>query len=194
LQGEYFVLAEEVLVLNADAPLWQAVRPLLDAALRLDQRDDTCSWHGWNKQQIAAFLQCLPEHCTLLVGVWEAAADEEQGNGAEHESLVTGFVCEVIDAEVHSLHTFEALDDADLPPIQELEPGFEHAQKLMRVVKKQLAPVAWALFTDKATWDEWLFAEGKDGEVIDKGELLASFARRGRCVLMGTQTAHHLWG
>jgi hypothetical protein len=180
----FFVLAEELSVLDADAPLWQSVRPLLDAALRLDQNDDTYSWHGWNRQQIAAFLKRLPDHCTLLVGVWEAPANEQPGAVLEHESLVTGFICEVSGAEVHTLRTFEALDDADLPSIQELEPGFEDAQRLMRAVKNQLAPVAWALFTDTSTWNEWLFAEGQNGEVIDKGELLASFARLGRCVLM----------
>jgi hypothetical protein len=85
-------------------------------------------------------------------------------------------------AEVCSLRTFEALDDVG--SMQELEPGFEDAQRLMRAVKNQLAPVAYALFTDTFTWNEWLFAEGKNGEIIDKGELLASFARLGRCVLM----------
>ena len=49
----------------------------------------------------------------------------------------------------------------------------------MRVVRLQVAPVEWALFIDKVTWDEWLFADGADGSVIDKGELLISFARRG---------------
>ncbi len=188
------MLAEELLVLDAGALLWQTVRPLLDAALRLEQKDNTYSWHGWNKQQINAFLQGLPQHCTLLVGVWETLVDEDEkpGTALEHESLVVGFVCEVVDGEVHSLRTFEALNDVSLPSVQELEPGFEHAQKLMRVVKNQVAPVAWALFTDKTTWDEWLFAEGEDGDVIDKGELLASLARRGRCVLMGTQTAHQI--
>ncbi len=186
----YFVLAEELSVLDADAPLWQPVRPLLDAALRLDQNDDTCAWHGWNRQQIAVFLKRLPDPCTLLVGVWEASAGEQSSTTPEQEALVTGFICEVSGGEVHTLRTFEALDDVG--SIQELEPGFEDAQKLLRAVKNQLAPVAWALFTDTATWNEWVFAEGKNGEVIDKGELLASFARQGRCVVMGTQTAHRL--
>ncbi len=180
------MLAEELSVRDADTPLWRTARPLLDAALRLEQNDETYSWYGWNKQQINAFLQRLPEHCTLLVGVWEMVADEDEKPGAtlERESLGIGFVCEVVEGEVRSIRTFEALNDMNLPSIQELEPGFEHVQELMRVVKNEIAPVAWALFTDKATWDEWLFAESGDGGVIDKGELLASFARQGRYVLM----------
>jgi hypothetical protein len=51
--------------------------------------------------------------------------------------------------------------------------------------------VAWALFIEKMAWDEWLFAGGDDGTVVNKGELLASFARQGCCVLMGSQTTHH---
>ncbi len=54
-----------------------------------------------------------------------------------------------------------------------------------------MSPVAWALFIEKPTWDEWLFADGNDGAVVNKGKLLATFARQGRCVLMGSQTAHH---
>ena len=185
------MLAEELAVLDADAPLWHTVRPLLDAALRLDQNDDTYTWHGWNRQSITAFLKSLPDHCTLLVGVWDVPADEVRDAAPGSETLVTGFVCEVKRAQVCSLCTFASLHDADLPALQELEPGFEDAQRLMRAVKKQFAPVAWALFTDTVTWNEWLFAEGQNGEAIDKGELLASFARQGRCVLIGTQTAHH---
>ena len=184
--GEFYLFAEELSVLDADMPLWHTARPLLDAALRLEQNNETYSWHGWNKQQINAFLQRLPEHCTLLVGVWETVveADGKPGAALERESLGIGFVCEIVEGEVHSIRTFEALDDMSLPSIQELEPGFEHAQELMRVTKNKIAPVACALFTDKVTWDEWLFAESGDGDVIDKGGLLASFARQGRCVLM----------
>jgi hypothetical protein len=183
----FFVLAEELSVLDADAPLWKAARSLLDIAFRLEQSDETYSWHGWNKQQIDLFLQHLPAHCTLLVGVWETLPDGEQ----DSEVLVLGFVCEVVGGEVCSLRTFEALNDASLPSVQELEPGFDHARELMRSVKTQIASVAWALFTDKATWDEWLFAAGNDGDFIDKGELLAELTRQGRCVLMGTQTIQH---
>jgi len=192
--GEFFVLAEELSVLDADAPLWNGARSLLDIAFRLEQNAETYSWHGWNKQQIDRFLQNLPVHCTLLVGVWEPITDREEISGAvisDREVLVLGFVGEVVRGEVCSLRTFEALNDASLPSVQALEPGFEHARELMRSVKTQIAAVAWALFTDKATWDEWLFASGDDGGFIDKGELLAELARQGRCVLMGTQTIQH---
>ena len=185
------MLAEELSVLDANAPLWNAARSLLDIAFRLEQSDETYAWHGWNKQQIDHFLQRLPSRCTLLVGVWETMLDGEEISSQGREALVLGFVCEVVEGEVCSLRTFEALSDARLPPIQELEPGFEHARELMRSVKTQIASVAWALFTDKATWDEWLFAEGNENIFIDKGELLAELARQGRCVLMGTQTIQH---
>jgi hypothetical protein len=109
----------------------------------------------------------------------------------EGEQLVLGVACEVVEGEVCSIRTFEALREAGLKPTEQLEPGIDDALEIMRVVKMQVAPVAWGLFTDKATWDEWLFASGEDGGSIDKGELLASFARRGRCVLLGSRTAHH---
>lgn len=182
------MLAEELSVLDADAPLWNAARSLLDIVFRLEQSDETYSWHGRNKQQIDLFLHHLPAHCTVLVGVWETMLDEEEQG---RDALVLGFVCEVVGGEICSLRTFEALNDASLPSVQELEPGFEHARELMRSVKTQIASVAWALFTDKATWDEWLFAEGNESGFIDKGELLAELTRQGRCVLMGTQTIQH---
>ena len=178
------MLAENLSVLDTNSPLWNAARSLLDSALRLEQSDETYSWHGWKKQRIDHFLQGLPAHCTLLVGVWETVPGGEQ----DRELLVLGFVCEVVEGEVCSCRTFEALNDTSLPSVQELEPGFEHARELMHSVKTQIASVAWALFTDKVTWDEWLLAPGDDGGFIDKGELLAELARQGRCVLMGTQT------
>ena len=181
------MLAEELLVLDADSELWPAVRPLLNAALRLEHNDDTYVWHGWSKQQIHQFLQHLPAHCTLIVGVWEMGSQEQAVMG--QESLVVGCVCEVVDSEVRTVRTFEALIDEELPSVKQLEPGFEHALEIMRVVRTHIAPVAWALFTDKPTWDEWLFADDDTGHAIDKGELLASFARQGRCVLLGSQTA-----
>jgi hypothetical protein len=186
-----FVLAEELSVLDADAPLWESARSLLDVAFRLEQNDETYAWHGWQKQQIDTFLQSLPPHSTLLVGVWETILEEDEPAFQSREALVLGFVCEVVAGEVCSLRTLESLNDASLPPLAELEPGFEHARALMRVVKTQIASVAWALFTDKATWDEWLFAEGSATGRTDKGELLAELARQGRCVLMGTQTIQH---
>jgi hypothetical protein len=105
-------------------------------------------------------------------------------------------VCEVVEREVCSIRTLEALEAlealvaAGLKPTQELEPGIDDTLEIMRVVRTTIAPVAWALFTDKATWDEWLFASGEDGGSLDKGEVLASLARQGRCVLMGSRAAH----
>ena len=152
------MLAEELQVVKADAPSWQAVRPMLSIALQLEH-DDTYVWHGWNKTQIVAFLNNqLPTHCTIVAGVWSVAGNEQ--------------------SEEHLVLT-----------IEHLEPGFEHALDIMRVVRKTIAPVAWALFTDKNTWDEWVYTG--DEHVVDKGELLASFAQQGRCVLMGSQTQQH---
>jgi hypothetical protein len=107
----------------------------------------------------------------------------------EREELMLGCICEVLHGEVCSLRTFESL--TGIPPVKELEPGFEHARELMKATREQVAPVAWALFTDTSTWNEWLFAEGPDNTIIDKGELLAEFARQSRCVLMGSRTQHY---
>jgi hypothetical protein len=191
------VLTENLLVFDGNSPSWHAVRPLLDAALRLEQHDETYSWHGWNKEQISVFLKHLPPRCSLVVGVWETVPDII-GIG-ERESLTLGSVCEIVEGEIQSVRTFESLTAAGLKPVEQLEPGIEDALEIMRVVRIQVAPVAWALFIDKVTWDEWLFAEGADGAVIDKGELLTSFARQGRCVLLGGEgeslihpSHHHL--
>jgi hypothetical protein len=177
------VLSEELLILDADSALWQPIRPLLDAALQLEQKDESYCWHGWRKQQIGAFLRQLPARCTLLIGVWETSMDDQR------EALALGCICEVSAGEVCSVRTFEAL--SDLPGVQALEPGFEHAFALMKATTAQVAPVAWALFTDRATWNEWLFTEEVNGKTMDKGELLATFATQGRCVLLGNQTRHH---
>jgi hypothetical protein len=182
------VLAEELTVLDARSPLWDAVRPVLHAALRLEQNDESYIWYGWQKQYIDTFLKSLPTKCSLLVGVWETIPTTE--NDPEHEQLVLGAVCEVIEGEVCAIRTFEDLERLGLKPVAQLEPGIEDALELMRVVRAHIAPVAWALFTDKTTWNEWLFATGEDGGVRDKGELLAVLARQGRCVLMGSSTAH----
>lgn len=177
------MLAEELIVMNADAPFWKPIQPLLKIALRLEQEGDAYSWHGWKKSALDAFLASLPTHCTVVAAVWETQEDE-----AEREELVLNCICEVMEGEVRSVCTLEALAPADLPPIRELEPGYEHALEIMRVVRAQIAPVAWAIFTDRATWDEWLYEEGED---VEKGELLAQFARHGRCVLLGSQVRHH---
>lgn len=176
------MLAEELHIIDADSPSWQAVRPLLTIAMRLEQ-DDAYIWHGWHKEQITTLLRQLPAHCTILAGVW--STDDVQ----QQEHIVYSCICEVVNGEVQSIRTFEALASEGLPSLQELEPGFEHALEIMRAVRQAIAPVAWALFTDKATWDEWVYTG--DERVEDKGEVLASFARQGRCVLMGNQTQHH---
>ncbi len=190
------MFTEELVVLDGNSTLWHAARPLLDAALRLELQDERYSWHGWSKEQISRFLRSLPAQCSVIVGVWEMVPGT---NGAsELERLALGFVCEVVAGEVCSICTFEALMAAGLKSIEQLEPGIEDALEIMRVVRMQVAPVAWALFTDKATWDEWLFATGEDGAVIGKGELLASFVRQGRGVLLGGGSqsymcpSHHL--
>ena len=183
------MLAEELLVVDADSPLWAAARPFLDVALRLEQNDDSYTWHGWHKQQVEQFLKNLPPECSLVIGVWEMVSGE--GAALEHEPLVLGVACEVVEGEVRSIRTFEALTGAGLKPSKQLEPGIDDALEIMRVVTTQVAPVAWALFTDKATWDEWLFAEERDGAVIDKSDVLASLACQGRCVILGNQVTHH---
>lgn len=182
------MLAGELLVVDGDAPLFRPLRPLLDVALRLDQYDDLFSWHGWDKQQIERFLEALPSICSLVVGVWETVC--EDGETAEHEKLALGCVCEVRDGMVTTVRTFESLADAGLKAVEQLEPGIDDALEIMRVVRT-LSPVAYALFMEKAAWDEWLFVCGDDGGVIDKGEALAAMARQGRCVLMGSQVATH---
>lgn len=193
---EYIVLAEEVLVCDADSALWAVVRPLLDAALRLEQNDETYSWHGWRKSQVNAFLQRLPSRCSVIAGMWETGGEAEAA--FVYEPLILGVVCEVMNGQVCSIRTFEALTAGGLKPVQQLEPGIDDALEIMRQVKMQVAPVAWALFTDRLTWNEWLLSEGDDasrngseGAGIDKGELLAVFAHQGRCVLLGSQAAHH---
>ncbi len=174
------MLAEELQIVNADAPSWQAVRQLLSIALLLE-RDDAYVWHGWNKAQIVALFSQLPPHCTIVAGVWSVAENEQP-----EERLVLSCVCEIVGGEVQTVRTFEALMGEDLPPVEHLEPGFEHALEILRVVRLAIAPVAWALFTDKNTWDEWMYTG--DEHVVDKGGLLTAFAQQGRCVLMGSQT------
>ncbi len=177
------MLAEELQVVDADTPSWQAVRPILSTALLLE-RDDTYVWHGWNKAQIVALLNSLPAHCTLIAGVWSVAENEQQ-----EERVVFSCVCEIVNGNVQTVRTFEALTGENLPNFEDLEPGFEHALEIMRVTRLTIAPVAWALFTDKNTWDEWVYTG--DGHVVDKGKLLTSLAQQGRCVLMGSQTQEH---
>ena len=184
---EFRVLAEELVILGGDSPSWRAARPLLDAVLRLEQDRENYAWHGWNREQISVFLKHLPASCSLVIGVWEIVTESTD----EGEHLTLGLVCEIVEAEVRSICTFEALTAVGLKSVEQLEPGIEDALEIMRVVRMQVAPVAWALFTDKVTWNEWLFAVGANGAVIDKGELLASFVRQGRCVLLGGRGEIH---
>jgi hypothetical protein len=181
------VFAEEFVVVDGDARLFQALRPLVDIALRLDQNDDGYCWHGWNRGQIDGFLASLPSTCSLVVGVWEGAREDGVGGILERERLVLGCVCEVSEGEVKSIRTFEALAEAGLRSVDQLEPGIDDALEIMRAARKIIAPAAYALFMVREAWDEWLLTPGDDGGLIDKGELLASIARQGRCVLMGSQ-------
>ncbi len=182
------MLAEELLIIDGDAPLFRPLRPLIDNALRLDHSDDTYSWHGWNRAQIERFLASLPPSCSLVIGVWETLPGD--GESEEREKLALGCVCEVRDGEVRTIRTFEALAEAGLKAVDQLEPGVEDALEIMRAART-IAPVAYALFIEKAAWDEWLFEVGEDGNVVDKGDALAAIARAGRCVLMGSQLAGH---
>jgi len=177
------VLAEELLVVDPDSPLWSAARSYLDIALRFEQNDDSYSWHGWHKQQIEQFLKSLPPRCSLVIGVWETLTEEAASS--EHEPLILGVTCEVIEGQVCSIRTFEALTSVGLKPATQLEPAIDDALEIMRFARAQVAPVAWALFTNKATWDEWLFTSAANGGIIDKGEILTVLARQGRCVLFG---------
>ena len=182
------MLAEELLIIDGDAPLFRPLRPLLDSALRLDSYDAAYNWHGWNKAQIERFLESLPPSCSLIAGVWETVPGDDKT--IEQEKLVLGCACEVCNGEVQTIRTFEALAEAGLKAVDQLEPGVEDALEIMRAART-IAPVAYALFIEKAAWDEWLYERAEDGGVVDKGEALAAIARAGGCVLMGSQVAGH---
>lgn len=182
------MLAEELLIIDGDAPLFRPLRSLVDSALRLESGDDAFSWHGWDRAQIERFLASLPQVCSLVVGVWETVPGD--GEAAEHEKLALGCVCEVRDGEVRTVRTFVALAEMGLKAVGQLEPGIGDALEIMRAART-IAPVAYALFIEKSAWDEWLFTSAGDGGVLDKGDALAALARAGRCVLMGSQVAGH---
>lgn len=185
------MLAEELVVIDGDSQLWSAARPLLDVALRLEQNDESYSWHGWRKEQMNTFLKDLPPLCSLVLGVWETVPGLENEGGQDREELRLGVVCEVVEGEVRSIRTFEALTAVGLKPIDALEPGIDDALEIMQAARTQVAPVVWALFLEKAAWDAWLFAEECDRAIIDKGDVLASLARQGSCVILGSRAAHH---
>jgi hypothetical protein len=182
------LLAEKFIVIDSDSSLWLSARPLLDIVLRFDQIDETYSWNGWSKQQIRDFLNCLPSRSSLVVGVWETLLAKE--GSPECENLVIDLICEIIDGEVCSVRTFDVLTVGGLKPSIQLEPGIDDAREIIRQTEKLVAPVAWALFTEKSTWDKWLFAGKDDGIGVDKGQQLATFIRQGRCVLLGNLTKH----
>jgi hypothetical protein len=195
---EHRVLAEELLVVDGDSALFRPVRPLLEAALRLEQQDESYCWRGWTKRQLASFLASLPAQCSLVAGVWGTIRGGEGGEGGEgdeeqpgRETLVLGMVCEVREGEVRSIRTFEALAEAGLKPAQQLEPGVEDGLEIMRAARELAGPVAFALFIEEEAWNEWVYASGENDGAIDKGEALASLARQGRCVLMGSQVPRH---
>lgn len=183
------MLADNLLVFDDNDPLWQAARPLLDAALLLERGDDTSTWHGWQKSTVQAFLSTLPSPCSLIVGVWDTLSTTD--TQPARDQLVQGIVCAVEQGTVRALYTLEALVAAGLKPINELEIGMEDALEIIHYARRQVAPVAWALFIEKVAWDEWLFASADDGGVLDKGALLNALAAKGRCVLMGSQAALH---
>lgn len=178
------MLAEELRVLNGEDTLWRTARPLLDAVLRMERADETFVWHGWQKSQINTFLASLPSPCSLVVGAWDTLADETQ---QVQDKLVLGIVCAVEQGEIRSLSTFTSLVSAGLKPIEELEIGMEDALEIMHYARRQVGPVAWALFLEKATWDEWILAEAHEGGAVDKGKLLDEFIEAGRCVVMGSR-------
>ena len=110
------MLAEELVVHDADSPLWQAAKPLLEIAWKLEQSDDTYSWHGWRKAHINAFLASLPRHCSFLVGGWRSEELSSIDSITQTtDALIIGLVCEIDAAEIHTVRTFASLTDARLP-------------------------------------------------------------------------------
>src|SRR5260370_17647619 len=89
----------------------------------------------------------------------------------EREELALGVVCEVVNGEVHSICTFQALTSAGLKP--ELELGFDDALELMRATRGLVAPVPWSLFMTKSALVEWIFACGHDRALLFKVERLS---------------------
>lgn len=181
------MIAETLQVIDAKSALGLALRPLIDAALRLENNDTGYVWHGWDKHSIEAFLQSLPAKCCLVVGVWESLPPVE-GEVFGEEHLALGCACGVLAGEIQVIYSFEALAGAGLKPVAQLEPGLPDALEIMRAAKKIIAPVAWALFTDRDTWNEWVY--GGDERQADKAEQLVALARQGRCVLLGSQAGH----
>lgn len=183
------MLAEEFKVIDSDSTLWLSSNSLLDIVRRFEEQNEAYSWNGWNNQQIRNFLQSLPARSSIVVGVWETIAEKD--GSAESEKLVIGLICEVIHGEVYSIRTFDALSSDGLKPSNQLEPGIDDARKIILYTEKLVAPVAWALFTEKTTWDELLFSSVDNGTVVDKAQQLAALIHQGRCVIMGNKTKYH---
>jgi hypothetical protein len=180
------VLADELVILDSDSALWLTARPLLDAALRLEQGDEDLTWHGWSKSQVQAFLSALPSPCSLVVGAWDTLAATRREPA--RDVLVLGLVCKVEQGELRTLGTFASLVAAGLKSVEKLGIGIEDALDVLHYARKAFAPVAWALFLEKSAWDEWLLtATDEDGQEIDKGVLLTRLMDAGRGVLMGSQ-------
>src|SRR5579871_5041891 len=74
-KGFTWVFAKDFIAIDPHSSLWVAVHPLLEAALSLEHHDDEYVWHGWNKRVVAHFLSRLPQHCTLLLGVWDTSSN-----------------------------------------------------------------------------------------------------------------------
>ncbi len=77
-----------------------------------------------------------------------------------------------------------------LKPSDQLEPGIDDAREIILHAERVVAPVAWALFLEKTTWEEWLFTQSDEGIVLEKGQQLMDLAHQGRCVLLGRQTTY----
>src|SRR5579884_1418287 len=102
------VLAEELLIVDGDARLWQAARPLLDVALRMEQGDESFVWHGWNRQQIERFLAQLPSPSSRVEGVGESIAAEEEEQRPGRARLIVGRVGEVVEGGGRTIRACEA--------------------------------------------------------------------------------------
>jgi hypothetical protein len=124
-----------------------------------------------------------------VVGVWETIS--ENAGIAESERMVIGLICEVIHGEVHSIRTFDALSANGLKPSNQLEPGVDDAREIILYTEKLVAPVSWAFFTEKTTWDALLFSSVDNGTMVDKAQQLAALIHQGRCVIMGNKTKYH---
>ena len=49
---EQILLAEDFVIVDPNTPSWSAIRPYVEAVLRLEQNEGPSIWHGWDKQQV----------------------------------------------------------------------------------------------------------------------------------------------